>query len=417
MMNVQNSVVSIVKKIIMALCLCVTVGYFFVTSVHRKTLLVLHSYGQDYAWVRDVNIGIKRAIGKSNYNILWHYMDTKNHPEEDFKKKSGIIARRVVDYVKPDVVLAIDDDAQNYVAKHYFNNEKIKIVFAGVNAKASQYGYDKAKNVTGILERVPYEGIKAAIQTQADLLGLKPPYKVIHISDQSIIVKYDDINLHEYKNWHPINLVPSQLAGTFDEWKKAILESKKHADFILVSNYRKVYKDAKSKEIVPFKEVIQWTFKNAPIPLIGINGFVCEEGASVSIATSPFEQGETGAKMALAILEEKVEPSDIPIQTSTYPMVFMSEERLPLSGLKFPQIYEAFARATDKFFGKVQELSKPKSDNKEQPIQQPVNNSQAVKQPITPTQVANPQQIANTATVSKPYPPVNNIQPDRPAKL
>lgn len=350
MMNKKFFSLKYIKRVIITLCLCAMAGYFFMTSSHRKTLLILHSYGSDYAWVRDVNVGVKRVIrGKSNYNILWHYMDTKNHPDEEYKQKAGIIAKRVVDYVKPDVVLAIDDDAQAYVMKHYLNRDDIQIVFAGVNAKASQYGYDKGTNVTGVLERIPYEGIKSAIETQAVKKGLEPPYRTLHISDQSIIVKYDDINMHEYKNWYPLELLPSKLVNTFDEWKKAVLESKNIADFILISNYRKVYKDNSKTEIMPFKQVIEWTFKNAPIPIIGVNGFVCEEGSAVSIATSPFEQGETSAKMAIAILDGRAKASDIPIQNSPFPMVFMSEERLKIAGMSFPQIYEAFARATNNY--------------------------------------------------------------------
>jgi len=338
------------KKTIMALCLCIVAGYCFTVSMHRKTLLILHSYSADYAWVRDVNIGIKRIIrNKSNYNILWHYMDTKNHPFPEYKQRAGTIARRVVDYVKPDVVLAVDDDAQEYVMKNYLNKDNIQIVFAGVNAKPEQYGYDKGTNVTGVLERIPYEGVKEAIKTQAKRLGLKPPYRAIHISDQSLIVKYDDINMHEYKNWAPLELLPSKLVLTFDEWKKAVLESKVIADFILISNYRTVYTDESKKMRVPFQKVMEWTFKNAPIPVIGVNGFVCEDGAAVSIATSPFEQGETSAMMALAILDGKTKASDIPIQNSPYPMVFMDEGRLKTSELNFPQLYTAFAMATNNY--------------------------------------------------------------------
>eukprot|EP01037_Dinobryon_pediforme_P011688 gene11688-11777_t len=157
------------------------------TSSHRKTLLILHSYGSDYAWVRDVNIGVKRVIrGKTNYNILWHYMDTKNHPEEEYKQKAGIIARRVVDYVKPDVVLAIDDDAQGYVMKHYLNRDDIQIVFAGVNAKPSQYGYDKGTNVTGVLERIPYEGIKNGRAKASDIPIQNSPFPMVFMSEERL---------------------------------------------------------------------------------------------------------------------------------------------------------------------------------------------------------------------------------------
>ena len=120
-------------------------------------------------------------------------MDTKNHPEEHYIKKIAIVSKRVIDQFKPNVIIAVDDDAQEYVAKYYNNDPKIKIVFSGVNGTREQYGFDKVNNVTGILERVPVEGLVDTVQL---LAGSEKIIKVIHISDESETVKLDDIFLH-----------------------------------------------------------------------------------------------------------------------------------------------------------------------------------------------------------------------------
>lgn len=313
--------------------------------------MILHSYDESYAWVRDLNIGIQRILGdKLNIRIFQHYMDTKNHPDMEYKEKAGAIARRVVDYLKPDIVLAADDDAQEYVMKYYKNRDDLQIVFIAVNAKPEEYGYQDAYNVTGVLERIPYESVKQIIEILAQQRGLKPPYRVLHVSDKSIIVKYDDINMHEYPNWAPVNLLKSNQVDTFDEWKRAILESVHIADFILISNYRKVYEDDSRKKFIPFKEVIEWSYKNSPLPIIGINGFVCEEGAAMSIATSPIEQGEIGARIVLSLLNGAVTAKDIPFQHSAFPMIYIDEKRFNESGYKLPQLYIAFAKATNNFY-------------------------------------------------------------------
>lgn len=338
------------KRIIIFIFLILLCGYLFYVNLNRKTILVLHSYDEDYSWVRDVNFGIQRVLGdKKNIRIFHHYMDTKTHPETAYKIKAGTIARRVVDYIKPDIVLASDDDAQEYVMTHYKNHEKMQIVFLSVNAKPELYGYDKASNVTGVLERIPYEAVKSIVESIAVQRGIKPPYRVIHISDQSGIVQHDDTNMHEYSHWAPVKLLKSNLVRTFDEWKNAIRNSADIADIILISNYRKVYENEQEKVLVPFKEVIEWSYKNALLPLIGINGFVCEDGAALAVATSPIEQGEISAKIALALLSGDLKAKDIPYQHSAFPMIYIDEQRFKESDYKLPQLYIAFAKATNNF--------------------------------------------------------------------
>jgi len=58
--------------------------------------------------------------------------------------------------MEPDVLIAVDDNAQKYAAKYFVNHPRIKIVFSGINGSVQPYGYDTANNVTGILERNPF---------------------------------------------------------------------------------------------------------------------------------------------------------------------------------------------------------------------------------------------------------------------
>ncbi len=167
-------------------------AYFLVKeNISTPRILVLQSYGSDYSWTRDVDLGIKRILEKENtIGVRWHYMDTKNHPEEHYIKKIAIVSKRVIDQFKPTVIIAVDDDAQEYVAKYYNNDPKIKIVFSGVNGTREQYGFDKANNVTGILERIPIEGLVDTLQLLADSTK---DIKIIHIGDSSETVRFDDI--------------------------------------------------------------------------------------------------------------------------------------------------------------------------------------------------------------------------------
>ncbi len=343
------------EHLVRAIVLTTVAGFLLYYNMNKKTILVLQSYNTDYAWVRDVDEGIKRAVAKENagLNILYHYMDTKNHPDDPSKKKAAEIAKEIIRITKPNVVVSVDDDAQNFVMKEYNNDPSMVNVFAGVNAKAEKYGYTTATNVTGILERIPIEGIKEFVEVIAKQKGIKTPVRIAHVADDSKVVKSDDTNMHEYPNWAPMKFVKSQFANTFSEWKEIIKNADKSMDIMLISNYRKVYEDKEKKKLVPFKEVMKWAYENSPIPIIGINGFVTEDGAAISIGASPFEQGEVSMTMAIDIAKGRKKVGELPIQTAEQFIVLIHQGRLAEKfsnkGVVLPRIYEAFARATSKY--------------------------------------------------------------------
>lgn len=303
-------------------------------------ILVLQSYSSDYSWTRDVDIGIKRILEKENtISVRWHYMDTKNHPEKHYIKKIAIISKRVIDQFKPNVIIAVDDDAQEYVAKYYNNDPKIKIVFSGVNGTREQYAFDKANNVTGILERLPAEGL---VDTLRLLSGTERIIKIIHISDDSETVKLDDVFLHDYNGWKNVQIQPSLLVRTFNDWKDAIKKGCEVADYIIISNYRKIYKNKDTEEKASTSEIINWTMENSTKPVIGLNTFVYEDGAHLAIATSPYEQGEVAAEFAVEIIKNKV----LRPYTQTKQFVVGIDERSIIPGGRFanlPKTYLAYA--------------------------------------------------------------------------
>lgn len=347
-----------INKLLPFIVTTVIFSYFVFFNTQRKTILILHSYHPEYSWVRDVNEGIKRVLKDQSFvNIRWHYMDTKNHPDEAFKEKAGAIARKVIDFVRPNVLLSVDDDAQKYAAQFFKDRPDMYIVHAGVNASLERYGYDKAKNTVGILERIPIQGVKDAISILAKEKGIEGPIKVSHVSDNSMVVQFDDHNMHGLKNWDPLVLGKSFLVETFDEWKKVILEANQHMDFMLISNYRKIARSKTDPKLVPYKEVMQWAFENSPVPIIGINGFVCEDGAAISIATSPFEQGEVSTQMALDLVVGGKEIKDIPNEQTRQHIIIIDEARLKKANIKLPNVYESFSRAINKYFPEKKQIN------------------------------------------------------------
>lgn len=120
-------------------------------SVTKRVLLV-HSYHTGYPWVDAITQGVKRALPSSSVDLQVFYMDTKRKTSDVWKTQAGQAARKVVSEWQPDVVIAADDNAQQYLAKDYAGRPAPQFVFCGVNAEPQDYGYP-APNVTGVLER------------------------------------------------------------------------------------------------------------------------------------------------------------------------------------------------------------------------------------------------------------------------
>ncbi len=314
-------------------------------NIDKPIILVLNSYNTDYSWTRDVNEGLKKVLtATGSYNVRWHYMDTKNNPSESHKQRAGLLARRVVDEIKPNIIIAVDDDAQEYVTKYYIDRSDIDIVYSGVNASPEAYGYEKASNVTGILERLPLGGIRDTLLAILKDNPSLPEIKILHLSDDSGTVQADDEFLHNFgKNWDPIKLRPSILVHKYSEWKKAVLNANQEVNCLLISNYRKVYDE--NEKLVPAADIMKWTIENSKLPIVGVNGFTVEDGAKFAVATSPFEQGEVAAKMTLQILSGK-KTTEIPVTQSKQFIIYMRDK----FEWSLPAIYEAFARAANKYW-------------------------------------------------------------------
>ena len=325
-----------------------SLGFVVWFNAVKPRVLVLNSYDNGYSWTRDVVLGARRVLDtRPHLAVRWYYMDTKRHPGAEFKTGAGARARRQIEAWRPDVIIAVDDDAQEYVARHYVNDPRIHIVFAGVNGEVEPYGYNGAANVTGILERKPLQGVKEVIQS----IGATRPggKRVVHIGDTSSSVGKDDKFIRAF-DWAPLQLMGSKLVEDFAQWQAAVRWANENADYVITTNYRKLTRSATDQALVAPEEVVAWTEANCRLPLIGTNGFFVEDGGMLATGTSPYEQGEVAAEMALQIIERRRRPADIPVQSSRQFVVFTRESSLREHGIVLPQVYEAFARATNNHY-------------------------------------------------------------------
>jgi ABC-type uncharacterized transport system substrate-binding protein len=333
--------------VIVFLLLVVLLLFWFKSSQPR--VLVIQSYDTDYMWTRDIDTGLKRVFdGNLHYKVQWHYMNTKRQPDADFKRRAGILAAREIGRFRPDLIIAVDDDAQKYAVKEYVGDPDVAIVFAGINGSAAPYKYHLAKNVTGIFERKPLHSLRDTLAELRDRNGNPVGRRIVHIGDRSGSVMEDSREI-ESMDWSPFRLAGSKHATTFDEWKRAVADASIAGDLILVSNYQTIRRKAGEEALVPPVEIMEWTESNSRIPVVGMGGFLVEDGGMLAIGASGFEQGEVVARMTVDILDKGVSANDIPQAMPRQYLVYMRQAVMEKRGYRLPDIYEAFSRASNNY--------------------------------------------------------------------
>lgn len=345
----KNTLLLLVKLTFVVL-LCSLV---FVHKQNKPRVMIVHSYKNDYSWVNEINVGLNRVFDKHpDISLRWHYMDLKNHGDDDFKRTAATITNHTVERWQPDVLIMMDDIAQKLVGMQYLNHPTIRMVYGGVNGKPSNYKYDVSNNVTGILERKPLAATEDSIVMLWTASGGDPAQKpralLVGDASDSFMAGLSAYEPPEYV-WKKTEWLKPVSVPTFDEWKEAVLRAPESADVLLVSDYRQLRKVKGGKEFVKAKEVMTWTEANSKIPVLGLAAVIAEDGGAISIATSGYEQGEVAAEMAYAILSGKA-PKDIPVRSTQQYLIGIRQAAMAKRGIPAPSIYEAFARATNNFF-------------------------------------------------------------------
>ena len=317
----------------------------------KPRLLILQSYDKTYPWTRDVDVGIRRVLKEdSDYSVRWFYMDTKRHPWSDYKVNIGKTVRKLIDNWQPDVVIAVDDDAQKYAMKYFVNRPDLKIVFSGMNGTLEQYGYQGAPNITGILERKPFDALKETLLLVASARGSTRPVRIMFLGDTSDSVRSDAKDFRKF-DWAPVEVLNSRFAKTFDDWKQGVeFAAANHVDYIITANYRRIQRSAGDKTLMSPTAVLKWTEAHSQVPVVGTNAFFVEDGGMLAIGTSPYEQGEVAMSMADRILRGLAKPADIPVQSTHQFVVAMRESGIRKWKIRLPAVYESAARSSANFF-------------------------------------------------------------------
>lgn len=228
-----------------------------------EPIRILHvmSYHSPWRWTDGQFDGFKAGLGDVPAEYRVFQLDTKRWSSSEQKAERGKLARDLVEAWKPDLIYTSDDDAQDLVTKHYLNTP-IKNVFSGVNKSPEHYGFDKANNITGVIE---HEHFAESVRL---LKNIVPSLK-------RLVVVLDDDAM-----WQPVvarmkaaalpagvSIVGWETIKTYADYKARVAAYPNVADGIaLIGIFN--FKDAAGKN-VPYQEVLRWTAENSTLPDLG----------------------------------------------------------------------------------------------------------------------------------------------------
>lgn len=301
----------------------------FIAHCEEKRIFVVHSYHREHVSMPKRNNGLNLVLDDVS-EVLTHffYMDTKRNSSLAWKREIGMAAQRRIDAFKPDVVIAFDDNAQEFVTKKYLGAATPQFVFAGVNGEPEDYGFP-APNITGILERVYPD------QSLAMLAMINPDIKkVVCISDNS--ATSDGVIAYIKANEMPLEIVAYEQPATFSAWKQTVRKYQKDpsVNAFLIPLYQTVKSTAGGDRVKP-GTVMQWTVKNIAKPVAGLWPFATQDGALCAVTVDLKEHGIVAANMALQIIGGK-KAGQIPIVKNKDGYVILNIQAAKRLGVHIP---------------------------------------------------------------------------------
>lgn len=270
-----------------------------------KKVLYVNSYHAGYCWSDDIEKGIRDVLRNSEIELKIHFMDTKIKRSEAEKKEAALKARQAINAFAPDVVIASDDNASQYLIMPFYKDADLPIVFCGVNGDSSRYGYPY-RNVTG-MEEIDRQDIAFNLlrpYAQGDRKGflvantLTSKY-LVQSTTEKLGVKYHKV----------------YMADTYAEWKDSYLRLQNEVDMFIIGSPTGVIGWDE-------KDFAQFALQHAGIPTLASYS-VDMPHVMIGYTTLGEEHGAWAAATALRIIDGE-RPGDIPITQNKQGKLFLN---------------------------------------------------------------------------------------------
>ena len=295
--------------------LCILPGLAWGT---KPTVVYLNSYHPGYRWSDMLYQSFSNEIMAKGIEVHQHFMDSKNLEtlaDHHIMVKNALA---YIDYYKPDVIVAADDNASKFIIEPHFKNNSIPVVFLGVNLSSSVYGYPY-QNATGIEE---LEGLNKLLQV-VEHYTAKTRFAMLFTKTTTSQKKFQMYQ----------KLAPHLTAITLDDMedlKRQILGLSQSHDFILLDTM---------EGLAGYKETLARDFlqKNANVPLMTVSNS-SQRLVNFGYLKVPQEQGLWAATSVMKILDG-TPAHKIPIAQNTHFQLFINQAFNDKAKAKTPNIF------------------------------------------------------------------------------
>ncbi len=281
-----------------------------------KKVLFVNSYHEGYEWSDGEEAGAKAVLQPAGVQLRFVRMDVKRHQDDAFRKSAAEKARAEIEAWKPDVVIASDDPAVQFVLVPFFKDATTPWVFCGVNWEAKKYGLPY-KNATGMVE---VSLVKELID------NLREYSKGSRVGFLTVDSETEHIEGPYYKKQLGLTFASEKYVKTLAQWKEAFLAMQKDVDVLFLGNFAGI-NDWNEQDAAAF------ALANSHIPSGSIYDFMMPY-AMLGLTKVAQEQGIWAARTALDILKG-ASPASIPIVPNKQAKIFVNVKLASKAGIVF----------------------------------------------------------------------------------
>lgn len=289
----------------------------------RFKVLAVMSYDPDYKFVQKIQQGIDSVLSDT-CRITYFYMNTKNNLAGGPQKAKAAFA--LYNKIRPDGVIAADDNAQSMFVVPYLKNKvKTPVIFCGVNEAPEKYGYPAA-NVSGILERMT---ISQSLAFAKQLIPAIRTFGYMSCDSPTGRTILKDF-LHKAHTF-PMKFAAARFPKTLMETKAMAKELNELCDVLFIPTMNGTKDDngvpLSDQQVLP---VVTDIFAK---PVIGDQRFTIQYGMLCGMTQHPDEQGFTAAQMLLRAMQG-TPIRDIPITRNRLSQAIINVTVMKALGIK-----------------------------------------------------------------------------------
>ncbi|MFO7881144.1 MAG: ABC transporter substrate binding protein [Kosmotogaceae bacterium] len=306
------------NKTIIAFIICFILVF---TGVFATKIMIVHSYDEGYSWTEELTEGIQSVFKDKEIEWDVFYMETRLQTSEEWKIKAGRLALQRVEKFSPDVIIACDDNAQEYFAKEIMD---IPVVFCGVNLEPSKYTYPR-ENIAGVRETLFTKEIIGMIKDLFPEIS-----NIVFMGDRSettagIVEQLEEAEYEGIKK----NIL---ILDTFSKWKEAVKSIDGYNTAVVLLINREL-KD-ENGEAVDSAEVTRWTANNSAVPVFAIMNYAVEEGAIGGVVNTGYGEGKQAGEIVKKFLSE-TSLEDVGVEKSENGYVMLNVASAMSAGVSF----------------------------------------------------------------------------------